>query len=186
MSDKLKEFISKNEAEFDQLPKSGHFERFKALQEKSNPVPKKGQKMVWIRVAAMFISVLGLSYLFFNLGKMQANDELVASTDTVIENSELLEAEIFFSEKVDTKKQEVLAFSENIDPATQHIMAELDKLELQYIDLKEELAINSDNPQIINAMVENYRVRLSLLERLLEQLKKSNTLKQKHHVKVQA
>lgn len=186
MSDKLKEFISKNEAEFDQLPKSGHFERFKALQDKANPVPKKSQKMVWMRVAAILISVLGISYLFFNLGKMQAKDELVASTGSIIENSELLEAEIFFSEKVDTKKQEVLAFSKNSDPATQHIMAELDKLELQYIDLKEELSINSDNPQIINAMVENYRVRLSLLERLLEQLKKSNTLKQKHHVKVQA
>ena len=186
MSDKLKEFISKNEAEFDQLPKSGHFERFKALQEKASPVPKKGQKMVWMRVAAMFIGVLGMGYLFFSLGKMQASDELVATNNGVIVNTELAEAEIFFSEKVDSKKQEVLAFSKSNDPATKQILVELEKLEWQYIDLKKELAINSDNPQIINAMVENYRVRFSLLERLLEQLKKSNTLKQKHHVKVQA
>jgi len=38
----------------------------------------------------------------------------------------------------------------------------------------------------INAMIENYRMRLSVLERLLEQLKRSNTIKQKHHDEIQA
>ncbi len=186
MSDRLKEFISKHEAEFDQEPRDGHLERFKQLNIQKNVVPRKGQDFTVWKMVAMLVVILGVGYLFFNLGKMQATNNLVA--DNYLEESrmEMTEAEIFFSEKVATKKQEVLAFSEVNDPATQQIMLELDKLELQYMDLKEELTINSDNPQIINAMVENYRSRFSLLEKLLEQLKKANTIKQKHHVEVQA
>lgn len=186
MSDKLKEFISKHEAEFDKEPKIGHLDRFKQLQKQVKLVPKKQNDFTIWKVAAIFAMVLGISYLFFNLGKMQATDQLVADTTIALENSELTEAEIFFSEKVATKKQEVLAFTTPKDPATQQIMMELKGLELQYVELKEELTINAENPQIINAMVENYRSRFSLLERLLKQLKKSNTIKQKHHVEVQA
>ncbi|MGK0286334.1 MAG: hypothetical protein ACI9GM_001383, partial [Salibacteraceae bacterium] len=97
---------------------------------------------------------------------------------------DLTEVEVFFTEKVNLKRDEVLAYAGTNNRATSKILLELDKLELQYIDLKKELLMNDNNPQIINAMVENYRTRFSLLERLLEQLKKSNTIKQKHHEQV--
>lgn len=189
MSDNLKDFIAKNEAHFDAVPKSGHFDRFKQLQEKQSAKASTTGTGKWMlyKIAAVFILVIGVSWLFFNLGKMQgsAGDSAHISTSTSFDE-ELNEAEIFFTEKVNLKRQEVLAYSGANDPATAKIMTELDKLEIQYLNLKEELTINENNPQIINAMVENYRMRLSLLERLLNQLKKSNTIKQKHHDEVQA
>ena len=189
MSDKLKEFVSNNEESFDGAPRSGHFERFKKVQElhqKTEFTPKQN-KWVLTKIAAVFVLVMGVSFLFYNLGKMQSNTQQLAANSGVNSfNEDLTEAELFFTEKVNVKRKEVLAFSGSNNPATTKIMRELEKLELQYIDLKEELSINDNNPQIINAMVENYRMRLSLLERLLEQLKKSNTIKQKHHDEVQA
>lgn len=191
MSDRLKEFISQNEEHFDALPSSGHFERFKKLQQKQQSVKMESKSNKWVltKIAAVFVLVIGVSWLFYNLGKMQSVENSMASnpTSTTMEfNQDLMEAEVFFTEKVNIKRQEVLAYSGSNSPATKQILQELDKLELQYIDLKDELKINGDNPQIINAMVENYRMRLTLLERLLEQLKKSNTIKQKHHDEVQA
>jgi hypothetical protein len=189
MSDKLKEFISLNEEQFDSAPRSGHFERFKKLQAQQEKAHKPSQNNNWMfaKIAAVFILVIGVSWLFYNLGKMQTNGEiLVAQTNEQYLNDELIEAELFFTEKVNLKRKEVLAYTGSASPETNKIMLELDKLELQYLDLKEELSINDNNPQIINAMVENYRARFSLLERLLDQLKKSNTIKQKHHDEVQA
>lgn len=189
MSDKLKKYIEANEAHLDVLPRSGHFERFKQKQEHQVKL-EENKKAIWFvvgKIAAVFLLVLGVGWLFFNLGKMQSNASYANNQEVVVPFSdELTEAETFFTEQVNIKKEEVLAYSSSNNEATKQIMLELEKLELQYIDLKEELEVNRDNAQIINAMIENYRMRLSVLEKLLKQLKKSNTIKQKHHDEIQA
>lgn len=196
MSDKLKIFVAENEAEFDAMPQTGHFDRFKQKQNqqvimvkpKFKAEPKLKEMPMLMKIAAIFVLVFGIGWLFFNLGKLQGSQEFAASSgDLILDYSnELSDAEQFFTQQVDLKKKEVLAFSNANNTATKQIMLELEKLELQYLDLKEELAINNNNEQILNAMIENYRMRLSVLERLLKQLKKSNTIKQKHHENIQA
>lgn len=190
MSDKLKKFIEDNEAEFDQLPRPGHFDRFKQKQAQFTPSskPNADSFSVWLKVAAVFVLVFGIGWLFFNLGKMQGNQEFASNAIGISENNtnELAEVEFFFDQQVVLKKKEVMLFASNNNEATNQILIELERLEVQYIELKEELAINSNNEQIINAMIENYRNRLSLLEKLLSKLKKSNTIKQKHHDNIQA
>jgi len=190
MSDKLKKFIADNEAGFDQLPKAGHFDRFKQKQTQLSNTQNSNKNSIQIlyKIAAVFVLVVGIGWLFFNLGKMQGSQEFASSQNTINTNgtNELAEAEYFFNQQVDVKKKEVMLFASHNNEATSQIMKELERLELQYIDLKEELAINGDNEQIINAMIENYRMRLSVLEKLLEKLKKSNITKQKHHENIQA
>lgn len=192
MSDKLKQFIASNEEQFDTAPKSGHFDRFRALQAQHQKVvkpisPKSTAIPMFMKIAAVLILVFGIGWMVFNLGKMQGAQEFAVIEEVApVYSDELKEAEFFFTEQVDLKKKEVLAFSNADNADTKHILLELEKLELQYIDLKEELTINQNNAQIINAMIDNYRMRLSVLERLLEHLKKSNTIKQKHHDEIQA
>ena len=195
MSDKLKKYIAENEEHFDTAPLTGHFERFKMLQEKQAlDVPKRSEQRslqqsspnMLMRVAAITVLVLGIGWMLFNLGKIQGAQEFTDANSSPVFSDEFKEAEFFFTEQVNQKKKEVLAFSSPDNQDTKQIMEELKKLELQYLDLKEELTLNQDNPQIINAMIENYRIRLSVLERLLKQLKKSNTIKQKHHDEIQA
>lgn len=191
MSDKLKKYVADNEAKFDSAPLSGHFDRFKLLQEKQakkQSIKSKNIGMsVVIKIAAIFVLVIGVSWLFFNLGKLQHSQPIVDLEITPAQfSNELLEAEVFFTEQVSLKKKEVLSLASTNDAATQQIMRELQKLELQYLDLKDELLVNRSNEQIINAMIENYRLRLSVMERLLQQLKKSNKVKQKHHENIQA
>ena len=47
-------------------------------------------------------------------------------------------------------------------------MEELDEV---YVELKEDLKDNASNPEVIEAMILNYRVKLEILEDLLNQLK---------------
>lgn len=191
MSDKLKNYIADNEEHFDSAPTSGHFERFRKLQDKQElvnvkPLSRKTSTNLIVNVAAITVLFLGLGWMLFNLGKIQGAQEFTETNQNNSISTELLEAEFFFTEQVNQKKKEVLAFSSPENQDTKQIMEELKKLELQYLDLKDELSLNQDNPLIINAMIENYRIRLSVLERLLKQLKKSNTIKQKHHDEIQA
>lgn len=189
MSDRLKKYIEDNADHFEVSPSAGHFERFKQKQQ-FQAQPKQETKSalpVFMKIAAVLVVVFGIGWLFFNLGKIQGAQEFAQTPSTAsIFTNELAEAEMFFTAKVDQKKKELLAYSSTDNEDTKQILLELDKLELQYIDLKDELIFNNNNAQIINAMIENYRVRLSLLERLLKQLKKSEQLKQKHHVEIQA
>lgn len=189
MPDKLKKYISENEEHFDSSLSEGHFDRFLALQEKQALDIEKRSTLpinILMKVAAITVLVLGVGWMLFNLGKMQGSQEFTSTDSNPEYSDELKEAEFFFTEQVNLKKNEVLAFSSPGNQDTKQIMEELKKLELQYEDLTEELSLNQENPQIINAMIENYRIRLSVLERLLKQLKKSNTIKQKHHDEIQA
>lgn len=190
MPDKLKDFIHDNDADFDALPSAGHFERFKQKQAKA-PMPVVKLKVYQhplFKVAAMFIVVFAVGWLFYNLGKQQGNGGLATTSPEgqTSGNTELMAAEVFFASQLKEKKSEVLRLASVNAPEIENIMLELDKLEQQYNDLKEELAVNSNNQRIVSAMVQNYRTRLEVLERLLEQLKKSESLKQKHHVQIQA
>lgn len=196
MSDKLKIFVTENEAEFDALPTAGHFDRFKqkqaqqVVEQESKLRSDSRLKIVpnLIKIAAILVLLFGVGWLFFNLGKIQGSQGFASNSSNLIPDYsvELTDAEQFFTQQVNLKKKEVLAYSNTNNAATKQIMLELEKLDFQYLDLKEELAINNDNQQILNAMIENYRMRLSVLERLLKQLKKSNNIKQKHHENIQA
>jgi hypothetical protein len=49
--------------------------------------------------------------------------------------------------------------------------ADLEELDEVYLELKEDLKDNVANPEVIEAMILNYRVKLEILEDLLNQLK---------------
>lgn len=187
MSDRLKKYIEDNGAYFESVPSAGHLDRFKQKLQ-MEPVQKSVSAIpMFMKIASILVVVFGLGWFIFNLGRIQGSQEFAQTSTTAnLFTNELAEAEVFFTAQVDQKKKELLAYSSTDNEDTKLILLELDKLELQYIDLKEELAFNSNNAQIINAMIDNYRVRLTLLERLLKQLKKSEQLKQKHHVEIQA
>ena len=57
MSDKLKKFITENDAKFDSLPSTGHFERFKQKQGLPTIVkePKQTVIPVFMKIAAVFV-----------------------------------------------------------------------------------------------------------------------------------
>ena len=51
------------------------------------------------------------------------------------------------------------------------LTADMEELDEVYNELKEDLKDNASNPEVIEAMILNYRVKLEILEDLLNQLK---------------
>jgi predicted CopG family antitoxin len=51
------------------------------------------------------------------------------------------------------------------------LTTDMEELDEVYAELKEDLKDNASNPEVIEAMILNYRVKLEILEDLLNQLK---------------
>ena len=57
------------------------------------------------------------------------------------------------------------------NPGAQRMLADdMEELDEVYLELQEDLKDNVSNPEVIEAMVLNYRVKLEILEDLLNQL----------------
>ena len=88
---------------------------------------------------------------------------------------ELIEAEQHYEAMIEVKMVEVKSY-QKINNLSREDMLSGEMIELKeiYQELKGELKGNIENEKIINAMIQNYRMRLEILETLLEQL---NSLK---------
>ena len=54
-----------------------------------------------------------------------------------------------------------------LDPV---IQAEFQMLDSAYVELKNDLKDNVDNEEVINAMIQNYRIKLQILEQILDNI----------------
>ena len=76
-----------------------------------------------------------------------------------------------FQEKIEEKLDMIKASAEMIEPEV-HIQLEL--LDDEYQSLRNDLKDNADSEEVINAMIENYRLKLHMLEKILEEIQKNN------------
>ncbi len=181
MSGKLEKWISDNRELFDEPLPHGHTSRF--AEKLKNRSDKKAVYPGWGKAAAVILLFFSIGWAVIHSGKESGARETIAETAMV--NSEIQEAEMFFAMQIKARKQEVITEAGN-DPETEQALKELEKLEKQYEELKEELVINPGNERIIAAMIENYRLRLSILEKLLDQIRMKNIKTKKYKNNIQA
>ena len=164
MSDRLEDFVRQNREQFDLR------EPDPSIWLKINPANarmKERRPMRWLRVAAAVAMIFAGSTagIYFLTGEK-------AETDHYSElYNEIQETEQYYSQLVGQRYDELRPFLAS-DPAAEAMLS-LDMTELDevYSELKEDLKDNASNPEVIEAMILNYRVKLEILEDLLNQLK---------------
>ncbi len=168
MEDKLHQFFSENEFDF-QEPHSGHLKRF----ERRLNQPKHQQIIPWkwFSVAASVVLILG-----FWLGSNHQKKQI----DLADLSPKMEEVQTYF---VSTINQEVKTLEKNRSLETETIIEnaldQLEELEDEYNYFIKELTKNGKQRKLINAMIKNYQQRLDILENTLkqiEQIKNPNLL----------
>jgi len=173
--DRLEEFILDNREQFDHLePRPEIWDR---IEKRKAPVLGIGWRSVIWRAAAVVI-IFFSSYIFFRL----TDKDPVQPSGTLYPESmedqsplvnDLKEAEIYYTSQIEFMKAEALRLSDG-DPSVREIinteMVDLDKV---FKELKNDLKDNTDNEEVIEAMIQNYRIKLEVLEEILSQLKQS-------------
>ena len=166
MSDRLEEFVRQNREQFDLREPDPSI--WLKIQTDEAPVVKERFSMRWLRVAAAVAMIFAGSTagIYFLAGEKASSDEALSELYL-----EIQETEVYYSQMVNQRYMELKPYLAN-DPAAEAMLSmDLEELDEVYNELKEDLKDNASNPEVIEAMILNYRVKLEILEDLLNQLK---------------
>lgn len=173
--DNLEKFILENREEFDAFePSEGLWDQ---IQKPSHKVIQYNWKAIAMRVAAV-ITIFIASYYFHDYmqkDNQYATVEHEEQSEQELESvKELMEAEVYYSSQIISAREEIFQLSGNNQDLLDEIDLDMDELEGVFAELKNDLKDNSDNEEVIEAMIQNYRLKLQVLTEILSQLQKSN------------
>ncbi|SMD35474.1 hypothetical protein SAMN04488029_2535 [Reichenbachiella faecimaris] len=116
-------------------------------------------KYVW-RSAAVFLLLTGAA---FYMSWVNWNNQ----AQEVMMSSELQEAEYYYGELIATKVAHISQLDHN---AEQVVFRNMETMDQAFNELKSDLKDNADNEEVIHAMIDNYKIKLEILEQIIEQL----------------
>jgi hypothetical protein len=165
MSDRLEEFVRQNREQFDlREPDPSVWLKIQPADTRM----KERKSMRWLRVAAAVAIIFAGSSagIYFLAGGQAETDQYSSEL-----YKEIHETEHYYSQMVNQRYDELKPYLAS-DPAAEEMLSvDMDELDEVYSELKEDLKDNASNPEVIEAMILNYRVKLEILEDLLNQLK---------------
>ncbi|WP_338350654.1 hypothetical protein [Nonlabens tegetincola] len=184
MKDDMKSWFQQQDFDTTPLP-NGHREAFlEKLEELCDeetkviplPIDKDGDKdntfslskiLKWSAAATLAV-LLGMAGL-----KMTSTDTTVTEV-----SPEIAQTQTFFSSTIKNELEQLntLRTAENA-VIIEEALAAIEKLELQYEDIKQDYRINKDSKVVIAAMIENFQNRIQVLEIAREQIKQLEELK---------
>jgi len=166
MSDRLEEFVKQHREQFDLHEPDPSI--WLKINTANQAVAPERRPMRWLRIAAAVAMIFAGSTagIYFLTGeKADANRH---SSELYLE---ILETEQYYSQIVSDRYDELKPFLASNPVANEMLSTDMEELDEVYKELKEDLKDNASNPEVIEAMILNYRVKLEILEDLLIQLK---------------
>ncbi len=191
MSDKLKKYFEEQRAQFDvetppdlwqaiekELPPEG--KKNKIIQ--GNFGERRSVSYLW-KVAAILLMVFGLG---FWAAKMTTPSNTEIAQQTTLEQiefdlakiaPEMAETESFYFANIASFKKDIEQFKQSNPEIVKEFLAEHKSLDKLYNDLKLMLLKDVDNEKILDLMVQNLQLRMTVLQKQKSILQ--NILKQK-------
>lgn len=153
MSDQLKEYIDSNRTDFEIFP----FDEEAGWEEIAAKVevrPKSGFFKPWMYVAAsvLLVGVFGLAVL-------------KSGNQSSPYASEFQEAQSYYQQMVDAK---IMMVKARVDDS--ELFRDLEAMDAAFAELERDLKDDVDNEEVVAAMIDNYRLKLRILEKILEEL----------------
>ena len=176
MKDELEEWIKTNrEALRTSLPE-GHVQRFEARLNQTKEVPKQPEKKswTWLLVAASVLALVGMFTWISpeKEGEVQQVAKVPTDSSWTLRDvsSDLAEVEDFYLESIAVQLGQIEEGAKD-EAVYLHHAQQWRVLEEQYDQLKKDLALSQGDPRVVAAMIQNYRLRMEVLQKLMEYLK---------------
>ncbi|MEL6562007.1 MAG: hypothetical protein AAFQ94_27720 [Bacteroidota bacterium] len=164
MEDKLKQWVSSQREEFeihDFDLDAGWDKISEGINGKA--IEKNTRKRRWLSIAAaVLVLIVAGGILVPSMIGGNDSDQNIFS-----ENSELAEASEYYTSEINYR---LAAARELVDD--QSVFEDLDELDRAFAELKNDLKDNADNEEVVIAMMENYQLKLKILDRILKELRK--------------
>ncbi|MFT4662039.1 MAG: hypothetical protein ACI8XB_002326 [Patiriisocius sp.] len=178
MEDDLKKYLNEHREEFElDMPKDDMWSK---INDDLRPEAKKKNNFHALRIAASILLIVGVgatTYSYFSETKDPLADaDLTINTEEVVGSNQmsdishdLAEVESFYAQKVN-QQMDVL----NQYDVDEDLINEVHSLKNEFEELKKEMGVGADQSRVVEAMIDNYRLRLILLEDLLEAVDNTN------------
>ncbi len=175
-ADKLEKFILENRESFDNLEPDPQL--WEGIHKKKGRILKFNWKdIAWKAAAVVIIFISSYYFHAYMASRNQAHNQQIFSNKETKNNpmmQNLMEAEAFYTSQINFKKDEVFKLAGGNPQVNREINTEFVELDKVFEELKKDLKDNADNEEVIEAMIQNYRFKLEILEDMLSQLKQGN------------
>lgn len=169
MKDKLKERVDNTRQDWDQY-EANFDELWTGIEDKldssQEDVARGHTPWFWMKIAASVVLAVAMSWMVFST--IYLNDKVEQGFALRDISPELAETEFYYASQISEKLQIIHASNADVDDLVNENMALLDSA---YNELKQDLRDNADNEEVISAMIQNYRIKLDILEKVLDKIK---------------
>ena len=164
--DKLKKFIDQYRESFD-IYSEDYEDIWQGIESELDKRQKKRElKVVW-RVAASFLLILSVATLLLLVKRNLTWN--IQGNQVVPE--ELAEAAFYYQGMINDRLETIQANKHDIG---EEIFEDLEALDQAYLELQNDLKDNADNEEVVQAMIQNYKMKLEILQAILDELKRNN------------
>lgn len=166
-----KDIINNDREKFDdELPSADLWSKIDSGMQKQEP--KMVRLSSVLRIAASVVLIVGTG-LFFYLNRTTTDSTPLAGSNTSIETEYVLssispqyrEMESYYISRIHTTMDQLQHFTPD-----EEMMQAIKELDEEFKQLKKDCDENVNRDEIIEAMIQNYRLKLELLEQMLNSL----------------
>jgi len=166
--DRLESFVNENRHEFDPMePSDKIWDSINSqLNKGKKPVVRK---FIIMKIAAVLAVIVLIPAIVYQI-KFSEQKQSAKAVQIDPEVQELIEAEAFYAQEVSVKMTEIQRCYKVYPELKSQIQSDLTELETMYFSLKKDLNENISNKEVIEAMIENNRNRMKLVDDVLGQI----------------
>ena len=169
MRDELEKFVLQNRDQFDMHePDPAIWERIKEPNGKTRFINWRG--IIW--KAAVVLLIFTSAFVFSEY--LHRNDSTrISQQQKNKQIPELAEAEAYYSAKIDERLDKLQVHLQNHPEIQNELNKDLNELDQIYKGLRNDLKDNMNNEEVVQAMIQQYRMKLEILEDILRELQKT-------------
>jgi hypothetical protein len=179
--EKLEEHIRRNREDLDRYnPPAGTWRKIRKVLKKD-----KSMRRQWLSIAAMIVVVLGTALVLFRPEYRWSDSDRPNNDDTGLTqfNPQLKETEVYYNTIINSLYKEATPLLTKSPDLGKELNTDLSQLDSICLDIKKDLKDNISNQDVVEALIQNYRIKIRILEDMLSTLKENenNPEKKKHY-----
>jgi hypothetical protein len=177
--DNLEDYIRKHREEMDMYkPSSGNWRKIRK-QIRTNRIT--GYR--WVSIAATVAVILGTAVLFLRPGfKSSRNVIGIGNEQAIVKGSSFLkETEIYYNNLANSLYQEATPMLTRNPEIEKELVTDISQIDSICSEIKKDLKDNVANQDVIEALIQNYRIKIRLLEDMLAILKENEENPEKNN-----
>lgn len=185
-TDQLERFVRNNRNQFDLHKPSSHL--WDAIDDQLGEEKNLAGKtflMYSRRIAAAIILLLaaygGYNIVLNSTTAKQQKEILSQDLQTNEKIKELYEAQIYYSHQVSNTMHQLESYCEDFPVVCREVLQETKVMKQEMQQLEGDLKENIGNERVLEAMVRNYRIKLRIMENLLDNVKRAKTEEENTH-----